>query len=144
MPEEELEATCEYECNGSVYFLTGGTAPTGWGCLETAGSCTPEEQGDIRFEFPYEVPEWVDDPLPEDPPSGQAMYRYNPPTDSLYFAKAKKAPDKKHYLGTVSVTELAKIYPEIAREVEAKKAANPGRGFNHAIPAIPHEKRLKK
>jgi hypothetical protein len=135
-----LAATCNYVCDGDHFVLVSGTAPEGYYCEEVIGECSIEDAGDTGTAAPIKIPVPIPTPsaLAAPPaPQSQASYRFEPQTDAFYFAEASSAtPSGKRYLGKISLKDLKVLFPDLGAAVEAKKAAQPGKGFTVTIPAV--------
>jgi len=149
--DDELAATCEYECNGFEWQFVGGTAPDGYYCETVLGGCIESETGETIMVEPIPNPSaaaasiaslaTIASPL-QGAVTNSAEYQFDRATDSLYFSRGRA--EKGFSLFTkISMSELRERFPAVAAEVELLKNAKSLASFKVILPAIRRVDRRK-
>lgn len=139
---DELEKTCEYQCNGLEWDFVGGTAPEGYYCPSVLGGCFESDLGVTIKAEPVPNPSAASiaslattaSPL-QGAVTNSAEYQFDRATDTLYFSRGRA--EKGFRLFTkISISELREKFPAVAAEVELLKNAKSLASFKVIVPAI--------
>ena len=136
--DKTITKSCFYRCSNGQLVLNGGDAPPGYYCPPIAGACAIE--GEIIPKEPILIP--PGEARLSFVGSNSAAYEYDFDSDELYFSTGQAEPGYR-FFPKISLSDLWKRFPLIAREVELIKQAKSVTSFSIEIPAvaIAHDKK---